>query len=402
MTADRVAQLVNTARNQAEAAARADLARLQSQAEEHGSIRAAQLFPAGRLTAERTAASARSARILRDWYTTTFTAAVRDRLGQPTPLPEAAEIDATATALRRALGSREPDQPLRAVATLHQRALADTAAAAASAYRTLTDTSQRRANRITHQPPLNPTQAAILEQWYQRCYRATIDSQLGLLQPLQAVTRAETREVIASVDTGQPRRIIGADGIPLVTAHGTAMTDIDRRLAAGHTQVVDSPTIQVRNQLLRTQVIHAWNNPGGPGEWEKNRDARRRTWAAAAGVPATTASQPWDKIEGDHQTRLIASWLDTHRRLEPQLSFAQPPADPVFRAELIIGPPRDAAAAMFNHQRPPDAAVQARQVAAAMFPNPSSSPTRAAAPPVVAPDPSWQPTSRLPGRDVQR
>ena len=263
------------------------------------------------------------------------------------------------------------------VGSRHQRALTDATDAATSAHHTLTEAAGRRATaHLSRQAPLDQPRTAILQQWYQRCYHAAVDSQLGLLQPLQAVTAAEARQVTISVETGQPRRIIGADGIPLVTAHGTAMTAVDRRLAAGHTQVVDPPTVQMENILLRTRVTHAWDSAVGAQAWE-NRDNRRRNWATAAGVPTATADQPWDRIAGDHQSRLIAVWLDTHRTNEPQLSFAPPPADPTFQAELILGPPRDAAAAMFNQQHPPATAAQAHQVAAAMFPHPVSRPARA-------------------------
>ena len=378
MTPEEAGQLVGSARSQASTTARTDVAQLRDQAVQAGKARAGQLFPAGRRTVERSIVNARGARILRDWYATTFTAAVRDRLGDHAQVPAATEVDATAAALRRALGARDPDQPLRMAGSLHQRALADAAAASASAQHTLTQAATRRATaHVARQPPLNEPRTAILEQWYQRCYRAAVDGQLGLLQPLQMVTAAEAREVAASVEAGQARRIIGADGIPLVTAHGTAMTEVDRRLAAGETGVVDPPRVRLANALLRARVTQSWDSQAGAGDGAQLRATRRREWAETAGIPAAVVTQSWKELTGDHQTRLIASWLDTHQDQPPRLSLAQPAADQVFRAEPIPGPPQIAAAAMFN--QPTSVAAQARDAGAPMFPtNSSNPPTRRA------------------------
>lgn len=101
----------------------------------------------------------------------------------------------------------------------------------------------------------------ILRHWYQRCYLAALDAEVGLQRPLQAVTAAEAREVAVSVELGRFRRIIGGDGIPLVTAHGTALTEVDRRLAAAETGVIPPPTRPSArgNRILRLEVTSAWN-----------------------------------------------------------------------------------------------------------------------------------------------
>jgi len=55
---------------------------------------------------------------------------------------------------------------------------------------------------------------------------------------LEAVTAGEAEVVTVSVRLGQFHRVIGADGILLVTAHVTRLTDADRCLAEGETGVV--------------------------------------------------------------------------------------------------------------------------------------------------------------------
>src|SRR4051794_22427980 len=108
----------------------------------------------------------------------------------------------------------------RSLASLHREAVLHATQAADRLRVTLTEAATRRAAaHLDRQVSLDKVRAAILEQWYQRCYRATVDSQLGLLQRLQAVTAAEGRQVAASMEVGQARRLIGDDGVPLVTVH---------------------------------------------------------------------------------------------------------------------------------------------------------------------------------------
>lgn len=50
--------------------------------------------------------------------------------------------------------------------------------------------------------------------------------------------RGEAEAVAVSVRLGQFHRIIGSDGVPLVTADGTRLIVAERRLAEGETGVV--------------------------------------------------------------------------------------------------------------------------------------------------------------------
>ena len=368
MTPDHAAHLVAATRRDAETAASRDLARLRSEALQAGQRRALAMFPTGRAD-PKSVLNARGSRILRGWYLEVFSASLRQRLGEQVAVPAAAGIDATGTALKASLGSRNPDLPLRLAGLLHVTARNDAAATTTSLRDILTRTAERRSMMLpaTDTPATGDVRAAILQHWYQRCYLADVDAQLGLLQPLQAVTAAEAREVAAAVHDGQARRLIGADGIPLVTVHSTAMTDTDRRLAAGHTGVVEAPAVEVTNPLLRIQVTQSWGGTAGQ-EAAGQAHARRVGWAAAAGLPAAVADHPWHQIAGPAQSRLIAVWLDTHRLPAPRLQAGRPPPDPLFHRDqhALPGPPGTAAAAMFNHPPPPPATPQ--QAAAAMFP----------------------------------
>lgn len=355
MTPDRAAAAVTSTRRAAETAARRDLGRLQAQALEAARRRAVQMFPLTPPMGARAVVNVRGGQVLRHWYTEVFSATLRNRLGEQVQVPAAAEIDKTATVLRRALADPAPDLPLRLAGGLHGRAVRDAAAAGNSLHSALVGTAHRRAEEQSAlQAITGEARTAILEHWHQRCYLAAAHAQLGVLPPLQTVTTAEAREVTASVDQGQARQLIGDDGVPLVTTHGTAMTDVDRRLAAGETGVVEPPEVRITNPVLRRQVVGSWTGSPWPGGYETAEDTARRrtTWAVAAGVPAAAAERPWDQLTGSDQARLIGHWLDTHRNPQARLTAGPAPADPPFAAAALTGPPREAAAAMFNHTPP--------------------------------------------------
>lgn len=106
--------------------------------------------------------------------------------------------------LRRSLADPAPDLPLRLASSVHRTAVDDAAAAAADLPTTLTGAASRRAvAHVSNEAGGGEARTAILEHWYQRCYLATARAQLGVLQPLQAVTTAEAREVTVSVELGQ-------------------------------------------------------------------------------------------------------------------------------------------------------------------------------------------------------
>lgn len=379
MTPEQAAEAVAVTRREAETAARGDLGRVKAQALQQGLARAEGLFPVGRRPASRAGVTGRSSRILRGWYVEVFSAAVGDRFGERVRVPSAAEVDSTATALRRSLGSREPDAALRLVGSLHRRALTDAASAGAAWEKALDAAGPRRAaaHVARHQPAVDELQAAILRHWYRRSYLATVHAQLRVLQPLQAVTAAEAGEVAAAVEQGRTWQLIGTDGIPLVTRHATVTTDVDRRLAAGEAGVVDPPAAapkgqrppaQVTNAALRARVLAAWS---GGAAGRDGQPAGRLEWTAGAEVPAAAAHLSWHHIPGDQQSRLIGYWLDTHRMAdvepvtldEPELLFAD-------QRQLLHGPQEQAAAAMFNHLPDPPTAGQ-REAASASFPVPA-------------------------------
>jgi hypothetical protein len=138
------------------------------------------------------------------------------------------------------------------------------------------------------------------------------------------------------LETRRIRRLIGRDGIPLVTAHNTLMNEIDRRLAAGETGVIPAGTDSAHSddslESLRVRVTRTWA--------ELSR-SERAEWLHIAGVHDAGERLGWSNLQGDDQTKIIRLYLDTHRRELLDITFDRSP----IRAAAEI-----AARRMFNHR----------------------------------------------------
>lgn len=325
----------------------------------HGRIQAEARTRAERLvrTARPGAHSAHSrydaaARVLREWYLVVHDAAAASSLGRVEDVPGPEALESTAALVGRIRTGQDPRGPLKATALVWRVALADADAAVLAAILSLRSGVADHARvqvglLLGAGVPAQDVRCAILRHWYQRCYLEAVDAELGLLAPLKAVTRAEAHEVAASISAGQARRLIGTDGVPLLTAHGTRMTDADRRLAAGGTGVVSAaprPTRRVcPDRSLREHVVRGWVGSSTAG---------RLAWACAAGVPEAADHRRWADVPADVQSPLIARWLEDHRdRFAPPASDDEPAQYPAFVAarHRLRGPAEEAAALMFAH-----------------------------------------------------
>jgi hypothetical protein len=140
------------------------------------------------------------------------------------------------------------------------------------------------------------------------------------------------------LETRRIRRLIGRDGIPLVTAHNTLMNEIDRRLAAGETGVIPAGTDSAHHvdvlENLRVRVTRTW---------AKLSRSERAEWLHMAGVDDARNRLGWSNLQGDDQTKIIRLYLETHRHELLDVAFDHPP----IRATTEI-----AARRMFNHRAP--------------------------------------------------
>ena len=359
------AAAVEATARQARLDADADLRRHQQQARHEARGRARRLIstarPSPRSTHSRYDAAAR---VLREWYLAVHEAALANSLGQASDVPDAAAVELTAAQVGRIRTGHDPQGPLRATALIWRVARADADADALAMLRAVRTGVAGQASgyvdRLLHHPTdglRGDLRSAILRHWYQRCYLQAVDADLGLLGPLGVVSQAEAHEVAASITEGRARRLIGAYGVPLLTAHGTRMTETDRKLAAGETGVVAPaarPTKALRpralrpNRPLREHVVRGW---------ARASTATRTAWAQAAGVPHAADRPRWADIPADVQSPLIARWLHDHRGSlsEPTCESAadEPPIEyPPFAGarHRLRGPSEQAAARMFAHR----------------------------------------------------
>ncbi len=147
----------------------------------------------------------------------------------------------------------------------------------------------------------------ILQAWYQRCFRDAVDVTVTD-QPLRVVTAAEEALVAQAVAAAQTRRIIGADGIVLVTPHATLVDQVDRRLAAGDVGVIDPRPLLRPDTTFAAQVRDGWRNAG--------MDSRQAV-IDQAGVDGVDAGTSWTRLPWPVATAYIRRWLDTHRSADP-------------------------------------------------------------------------------------
>lgn len=364
--ADHIVRLV---RARAVADARRNLRSLHAQAVAAGADTAGELIA----TEVRGATALRynnAARTLRDWYITVYTSMLDHAVGQRTQtLPDAATIEATAVAVR-ARQSRPSDQPraaFLATVLIHRRACLDAIKAATGIERRLVDAAPLLAARYLSGGPADRvavTRQQILWHWYQRCYLDTLRAELGTQVPLTAVSDAEARAVAASVHTGQARRIIGTDGYPLMTNHGTVLTDRDRRIAAGENVSPVPAWADSSSEPLRTVITRTWAKAG---------PVARARWAANAGIPESSVDRGWRHLPGAHQSALITSWLrvPAHYRTA---GIPESRIEPFALGPVLTRPPARAAAAMFNHsgsgrRRDLDEIGRTRQLSAELAPS---------------------------------
>lgn len=324
-------------REQSQQDARADLKELRRLAVEAGRERSRKIIKTSRIdTRTGVIRYNPSGRLLRDWYRHAYLNSLRANLGEPAVHIDAQQVEDTTAQLRRIQAGPEPVRALQAVATIRDVAIDDAAHAAAEIVSRLRTTGIRRAVLHAGDDRFEGDQIRIHvnRHWYQRCYDDHVEAATRSQQPLAGVTDAEERQVAAALETRTIRRLIGRDGIPLVTAHNTRLNDIDRRLAVGETGVIPAVTGQTNHgefENLRKRVTRTW---------AALPDSERTQWLRLAGANDHIESSGWSRLGGDQQGKVIRYYLETHRR---EL------LDEAFERSSISADPEVAAKRMFNH-----------------------------------------------------
>jgi hypothetical protein len=321
--------------------ARADLQELRRQAVEAGRERSRRITKTSRIDPRSGEIRYNPAgRLLRDWYFHVYINQLRSRLGEPAVTIDAQQVEDTTANLRRLRPGSDPGSVFQAVAALRFTANDDAARVAAAIFGKLEHAGEHRA--IQHAPDGRfdgdqlPIQ--ISRHWYLRCYQDQIERSTKTQMPLAAVTNAETAQVASVLHTGMPIHLIGDDGVPLITTHGTALTEIDRQLALGGTHQASSVTDPVKHpnpfETLESRLTRAWNRMDG---------SARAHWLQRAGADQSQRSLVWSKLKDDVQAQIIQLYLRTDGPKQ---------TDPPFVRRFINEPPATAARTMFAHPMP--------------------------------------------------
>lgn len=187
------------------------------------------------------------------------------------------------------------------------------------------------------------TRRDILQAWYLRTWNSTVAGELGTLpHPLAGVTDAEARAVTRSVRDAQPRRVIDEDGIPLMTAQDTIMTQRDRDLTAAgwrrdYHQALGRQELRAEQGDVSSEASLA---DRVQQRWDGSPEYRRECLDRLGLLPGL-ASMKLDDMPG-HYVGVIAR--DYLKRPEWPVDVPRPFDD----GPVVRGASRDAAAAMFN------------------------------------------------------
>lgn len=288
-----------------------------------------------------------ASRYLREWYLRVYRDTTAEAFGRTSQPVTPSDVERTAAEASRLNPNAPPQAALKVAAVLWRQAREDAWTQTAAAYVDFQRLATSRAVvRGTVGGSIDATSAAVLQAWYRRSFDDAVDF-TAREQPLRAVTAQEAELVAQAVTTGQIRRIVGSDGIVVVTQNATMTSDVDRRLAAGEVGVVEPQTPIRSHATLEAQVRQGWNNKGLSG---------RKLLIGRAGAEGVDPHTTWAQLPWPVATTYIRHWLDTHRSLA---DADQPTLEAAHQYELcapIPGPPASAAALMFNLPTAPTAA----------------------------------------------
>lgn len=302
--------VVRATREEASRNAQADLHEMRRRAVEAGRERSRRV--AKTTSIDKAAGVARynpAGRFLRDWYFHVYINTLRSSVGQPAEAIDAQQVEDAAAVLRRLRPQAPPIRALQAVGVMRLVAQDDAVHAAAEIVDRLASVGARRAVRHAGDERFDGdlTRVHISRHWYLRCYEDQIELATRTQRPLAAVTAAEERQVAISMARGELCRLIGPDGLPLVTAHNTAMTDVDRWLAAGEVGLVSLATDSSQRinalTVLRTNVTSTWS---------RLSPVERSQWLRLAGAESRHTGT-WSNLPGEDQSKIIRFYLNTRR-----------------------------------------------------------------------------------------
>ncbi len=281
-------------------------------------------------------------RLVRDWYVHVYLNTLRSKLGEPAEVIDAQQVEDTTKQLHLMRPAVSSIGALRAVAVIRGVAISDAARAASQIVDSLRSVGARRA--IQHAPDDrfdgDLLRVHVTRHWYLRCYQDHVEHVTKSQQPLTAVTYGEQAQVAVVLETRVARRLIDRHGLPLVTAHGTAMSDVDRQLAAGETQIVSGLTASAQRMNPQATLRHQLTKT-----WADLDVALREHWIRVAGADTPSRGLAWAELSDESKSKIIMLYLRSHSLALTGVPFNEPP---------IKQTPDTAARRMFNHRDPLD------------------------------------------------
>jgi len=299
--------VARSTREQAVADARRDIQELRRRAVEAGRDRSRRIIKTSRIDTRTGEIRYNPAgRLLRDWYLHVYMNTLRANLGEPAVTIDAQQVEDTTARLRRIRPAADGLNALQATGVVRDVAVDDAAQAAADIVAHLGSVAARRAILHAADDRFDGDQLSVhvSRHWYQRCYDDHLHGVTESRQPLAEVTGAEEHQVALTLESGQPRRLIGADGIPLVTTHATMLTNLDRRLPAGAAGLV-SPISDVEHHTEATRVLRERVTR----TWGALTPDERKQWLRLAGANPESAGVTWSSLDGSEQTGIIRLYL---------------------------------------------------------------------------------------------
>lgn len=267
---------------------------------------------------------------------------------------------------------------LRVTAVVEQRARTDANKAVENWYTSARLAAVGRAEQIITPARLStsPERIAMLREWYRRVFHEQVRIGLAINKLETAITTTEIEQVAKCVRDGEPRRILGPNGIPVMWRKAepveigvhTAFPDAfkrnmdDDKVAAKQRQLAEEMLARRHAAEQKQAEERAWAD-------EEKQRVSASTWAALTSAQRAAFAHWWIEQWLEHQGPLPPMPPEDFLQF-PVLEDKHPHLDGPERIEGL--PQRQAAAEMFAERTPTETELSAARHIAAKILKPAT------------------------------